>query len=111
MNYISASDDIVKSWNLASQKFKNWYTSYEKVGKEVMELNNLFKYWFIIPWLAYVLISSLKTATALQPWTLPSKDPSPFLVIYYGLYNFNQIFTLLVILYFAKVLTISTTSM
>ncbi len=82
MNYISVSDDIVKSWNLASQKFKNWYTSYEKVGKEVMELNNLFKYWFIIPWLAYVLISSLKTATALQPWTLPSKDPSPFLVIY-----------------------------
>ena len=98
----SASDKIVKSWNLASQKFKNWYTSYEKVGKEVMELNNLFKYWFIIPWLAYVLISSLKTATALQPWTLPSEDPSAFSVIYYGLYNFNQIFTLLVILYFAK---------
>ena len=98
----SASDDIIKSWNLASQKLKNWYTSSEKFGKEVMEFNNLFKYWFIIPWLAYVLISSLKTATALQPWTLPSEDTSPFSVIYYGLYNFNQIFTLLVTLYFAK---------
>lgn len=90
---------VLLDWNVVSEDYQKHAQDYAAIGKHVQEIQELFQTWFIVPWVVYLLASSLKTYNILRPWhsdgdgdTPPSNIPH----IYYLLYNINQFITLLI---------------
>lgn len=88
-----------------SGDFKKHYKAYSKIGKQVKEINELFQTWFVLPWVIYLIVSSLKAYNILRPWASDSDGVTPasnIPQIYYLLYNLNQFVTLLIPYLYAK---------
>ena len=99
------STSFLQDWKKVSTDFKQIYEKYHKIGEKVQVYQELFQTWFIVPWIIYLINSSLKIDNVLRPWnvdgdgdTPPSNIPS----IYYLLYTINQLITLIVPLLCAK---------
>ena len=93
------TEKVLRDWKAVSSDFQDHYKAYSNVGKQVRVINELFQTWFIIPWVVYLIASSLKTYNVLRPWANDSDGdtpPSNIPRIYYLLYNLNQFVTLLI---------------
>lgn len=87
-----------KNWKAVSEDFHQRTMAYRSIGRQVMLIQDLFQTWFIIPWIVYLMASSLKTYNILRPWNLDddgNSPPSNIPHLYYLLYNVNQFITLL----------------
>ena len=86
-------------WKVVSEDFKQRAINYSNTGNRVLLVQDLFQTWFILPWIVYLMASSLKTYNILRPWNLDGDGNSPptdIPQLYYLLYNVNQFITLLI---------------
>ena len=86
-------------WKEVSEDFMERAIAYNKIGNQVLLIQDLFQTWFILPWIVYLMASSLKTYNILRPWNLDgdgNSPPSDIPQLYYLLYNANQFITLLI---------------
>ena len=93
------TEKVLQDWKAVSSDFQDHYKAYSNIGKQIRVINELFQTWFIIPWVVYLIASSLKTYNILRPWANDSDGdtpPSNIPRIYYLLYNLNQFVTLLI---------------
>ena len=93
------TEKVLRDWKAVSNDFQVHYKAYSNIGKQVRVVNELFQTWFIIPWVVYLIASSLKTYNVLRPWANDSDvdtPPSSIPRIFYLLYNLNQFVTLLI---------------
>ncbi len=89
----------LSDWNLVSKDWKLYDKNYTDIGKQVHAIQELFQSWFIVPWVIYIVATSLKTYNVLRPWRADSDGDTPIAdipQIYYLLYNLNQFITLLI---------------
>ena len=90
---------IVEDWKVVSSDFQVLSKRYTKIGDKVQVIQDLFQTWFIVPWVAYLIASSLKTYNVLSPWDADNDIDTPLsniLHIHYLLYNINQFITLII---------------
>ncbi len=69
---------------------------YIEAGKQVQEITGIFQTWFLFPWIIFFLASSLEAKNVLWVWNSEREDVENLPVIYYLLYNINQMVGLLV---------------
>ena len=90
---------ILEDWKMVSSDFQVLSKRYTKIGKQVQVIQDLFQTWFIVPWVVYLIASSLKTYNVLRPWNADGDGDTPLSSIphiYYLLYNINQFITLII---------------
>ena len=90
---------ILEDWKVVSSDFQVLSKDYTEIGNQVQVIQDLFQTWFIVPWVAYLIASSLKTYNVLRPWNADDDRDSPLtniLHIHYLLYNINQFITLII---------------
>ena len=82
---VAASKDYSKRWKL-----------YIKKGERVKHILEIFKPWFVLPWILFFISSSLSTDQILQSWNDSSSSNGKynFAEASYMVYNFNQLFLL-----------------
>ena len=93
------STSFLRDWTKVSTDFKQIFERYHEIGKKVQVYQELFQTWFIVPWIIYIINSSLKTYNVLRPWNVDgdgNTPPSDIPSMYYLLYNINQLITLIV---------------
>ena len=86
-------------WKVVSEDCQQRAIGYNNIGNRVMLVLDMFQTWFILPWIVYLMASSLKTYNILRPWNLDgdgNSPPSDIPQLYYLLYNANQFITLLI---------------
>ena len=93
---ITEEEKFLEDWKYVSSDYKKRMHKYQDIGKKVNEIEKLFQAWFIIPWIIYLIASSLKTYNILRPWKLKDYNDIPASDVYYLLYNINQFITLLI---------------
>ena len=92
-------EQALADWNLVSKDWKLYDKNYTEIGKKVEAIQELFQTWFIVPWIIYLVATSLKTYNILRPWRADSDGDTPIAdipQIFYLLYNLNQFITLLI---------------
>ena len=90
---------ILEDWKMVSSDFQVLSKKYNEIGKQVQVIQDLFQPWFIVPWVVYLIASSLKTYNVLRPWNADGDGDTPLSSIphiYYLLYNINQFITLII---------------
>ena len=90
---------ILEDWKMVSSDFQVLSKKYTEIGKQVQVIQDLFQTWFIVPWVAYLISSSLKTYNVLRPWNSDGDGDTPLSnipYIYYLLYNIIQFITLII---------------
>lgn len=94
------TEQILEDWKVSSKKFDELSQNYHQHGKKSRMFCDIFKTWFIVPWLTYFIATSIKTTDVLTPWL---KDEQKIEVekkllpaIYYIMYNIFQLISLLV---------------
>ena len=94
------TERILEDWNVCSNKFDELSQNYHQRGKKCQIICEIFKAWFIVPWITYFIATSIKTTNVLSPWL---KDEQEIQVekrllpaIYYIMYNIFQLIALLV---------------
>ena len=75
---------------------------YAEIGSKVEVILEIFQTWFPIPWLLYLITTSLDTNSVLKAWRDGSSDGNYFLDISYMVYNFNQLSLLVISLLCSK---------
>ncbi len=92
-------EQTLADWNSVSKDWKLYDKDYTEIGKKVEAIQELFQTWFIVPWIIYLIATSLKTYNILRPWRADSDGDTPIAdipQIFYLLYNLNQFITLLI---------------
>lgn len=90
--------NIKQDWKYTSLHHSKLTRKYEERGKQVQALTNIFKVWFLFPWIAYILVSSLQTYNLVKPWTHSGVERSTWEwpTVYLLVYNFHQLFAILI---------------
>lgn len=91
--------DVLQDWKEVSSDWKERCDEYAEIGNKAQAVHKIFQTWFIVPWVIYLLASSLKTYNILRPWSADgdgSTPPADIPQIYYLAYNLNQLITLIV---------------
>lgn len=86
--------EYLEDRNLISVDYNARMKDYEKRGRKVQCLSNIFQRWFTIPWLLYFIGSSLDTDYIL--WKDKANEDSKygFSGAYFMVYSFSQMFLL-----------------
>ena len=97
---LNQNENFLKDWKVSSNEHDELSKQYEQRGKNSQIICEIFKTWFIVPWITYFIATSIKTKHVLSPWL---QDPEEVEVekkllpaIYYMLYNIFQVISLLV---------------
>lgn len=94
-----APKKILEDWKMVSSDFQVLSKRYTEIGKQVQVIQDLFQPWFVVPWIVYLIASSLKTYNVLRPWNADGDGDTPLSSIphiHYLLYNINQFITLII---------------
>ena len=75
---------------------------YTRAGEEVKGITTIFETWFLFPWIAFFLASSLHAKNILSPWNDPKKEVKTLPLVYFTLYNINQVIFLIIAYVCAK---------
>ncbi len=89
--------DYLQDRRIVNWDHKERSQDYSQRGSKVETISEIFQTWFILPWIMFFIGSSLDTDHILQSWMDgPSGDGKyDFSEISYMVYNFNQLFLLL----------------
>lgn len=90
---------VLLDWKIVSADFEMRTQQYIATGRKVQVIHELFQNWFVVPWLAYFIASSLEINDVIRPWKADGKSDSKsseIFQVYYLLYNINQFITLLI---------------
>ena len=55
-------------WKNTAKRLQHWTNGYEETRDVVREIVKIFQTWFIIPWVVFLIESSLDVNYTLQPW-------------------------------------------
>ena len=75
---------------------------YTRAGEEVQEITKIFEMWFLSPWIIFFLASSLDSKNILSPWNERKKEVETLPLVYFMLYNINQVILLIIAYVCAK---------
>ena len=80
----------------ANQDHKCRMDAYTKRGTQVEHIHEIFQTWFVIPWISFLISSSLETDNILKGWKNgpSSSGQYDFPEVVYMVYHFNQVFLL-----------------
>lgn len=93
------TEQILEDWKVSSNKFDELSQNYHQCGKKSQIICDIFKTWFIVPWLTYFIATSIKTTDVLTPWLKDEQqtvEKKLLPAIYYFMYNIFQLISLLV---------------
>lgn len=65
---LSMREKEVSDWKVVSADYQKRVKDYAAIGKQVQEVQEIFQTWFIVPWMVYIIASSLKGYNILHPW-------------------------------------------
>ena len=69
---------------------------YQEAGKEVTKIAHIFQSWFLLPWIIFFLASSVEAKDILSIWNENSESIETLPMVYFVLYNINQVIFLLI---------------
>ena len=69
---------------------------YMQAGQEVQKITNIFETWFLFPWIIFFLASSLEAKDILSVWNKDREEVEVLPMMYFILYNINQMVFLLI---------------
>ena len=69
---------------------------YINAGEYVKKIARIFERWFLFPWIIFFLASSLKAKNILSLWNNNEKEIQIFPLVYFILYNVNQMIFLII---------------
>ena len=113
---VFATLKVIKIWKNASESISESSASdhtaealharltdeYTRAGEEVQEITKIFETWFLFPWIAFFLASSLDAKNILSPWNERKKEVEALPLVYFTLYNINQVIFLIIAYVCAK---------
>ena len=70
--------------------------TYKNAGKQVKKIAGIFETWFLFPWIIFFLISSLKAKNILSLWKEDAEEVEFLALVYFMLYNVNQMIFLII---------------
>ena len=90
--------EYLKDRNIVCEDHQTRTMDYAERGRKVELILEIFQTWFVIPWLLYFVGSSLDIDHILRSWKHGSNSDGryDFPEIAYMVYNFNQIFFLMI---------------
>lgn len=102
-------ENFFEDWKYVSDDYEKRVDKYQYIGKKVNEIKKQFQAWFIIPWIIYLIASSLKTYNILRPWKVngDNDDDEPLVNIpdiTFYLYNVNQFIALFIPYFCAQIM-------
>lgn len=68
--------------------------TYRERGRVVSNFTRVFHTWYLIPWIAFFIATSVKTTRVLKPWSKKAGDVTLLASFYYMLYSINQVVSL-----------------
>ena len=97
---VEQNDNFLGDWSVISNEHNELSTQYEQRGQKSEIICEIFKTWFIVPWITYFIATSIKTKHVLGPWLQDEEETEVekklLPAIYYMLYNVFQVTSLLV---------------
>ena len=89
---------LLEDWKVVTRDHQERAQEYARIGTQVQEIQKLFQTWFIVPWVAFLLNTSIKTHNVLRPWISEAGDvpPKETSKVFYLLCNVNQFICLLI---------------
>ena len=92
--------NFLEDWKVSSNEHNELSKQYEQRGQRSQIICEIFKTWFIVPWITYFIATSIKTKNVLSPWLQDEEEIEVerklLPAIYYMLYNIFQVISLLV---------------
>jgi heme/copper-type cytochrome/quinol oxidase subunit 2 len=89
-------EEVLQDWKSVSTRFRKEYNAYTSIGSKARLMNDLYQTWFILPWVIYLIVCSLKSYSILRPWIANNDEDKTIPQIYHLLYIINQFITLLI---------------
>ena len=84
------------AWEAAKEVHDKFSMEYKHRGEAVENITGIFGPWFIIPWIAFSFVTTIKPHDVLLPWWEGSeKTASDWSRTYYLLYHVTQFYLLL----------------
>jgi len=91
---------FLRDWKASSKIHAELSQRYDECGKKSQQVGEIFKTWFIIPWITFFIATSIKTKNVLSPWLQVEEekevDKEVLPAVYYMMYNIFQVISLLV---------------
>lgn len=91
---------FLQDWTASSKNHDQLSQQYEDCGKKSQQIGEIFKMWFIVPWITFFIATSVKTRDVLGPWLQDKEekedDEQLLPAVYYMTYNIFQVISLLV---------------
>ena len=91
---------FLTDWTASSTKHNELSKQYDERGEKSQQVGEIFKTWFIVPWITFFIATSIKTKNVLSPWLQVEEakevDKELLPAVYYMMYNIFQVISLLV---------------
>ena len=71
-------------------------STYRNAGEQVKKIARIFETWFLFPWIIFFLASSLKAKNILSLWNDDEEEIEILPLVYFMLYNINQMIFLII---------------
>ena len=90
-------EDYLEDREITNRDHKSRTEDYDQKGTEIRHILNIFETWFPVPWIIYLISASLDTDSILLVWknSLSDEAEYDFSEVTYMVYNFNQLFLLI----------------
>jgi len=96
-----STNQIIEDWTASSNTHQALSRQYEKSGKQAQHVGEIFKTWFILPWIAFLISNYVKAELVLSPWVQGEEEKDLgvqhwLATFYYMMYAILQVILILV---------------
>lgn len=95
------TNPIFEDWTASSNTHQALSRQYEESGKQAQQVGEIFKTWFILPWIAFLISNYVKAELVLSPWVQGDEEKDLgvqhwLATFYYMVYAILQVILILV---------------